>query len=143
MDVLCEAQVVVSTPLVKVRLARISHPTSTPPPLPPRLAPPFFLPPNNYVCPTLIIAVCAQADIEVPGAISLAPDRSLAKARVRVGIALMGEKISKKIKVYGGAGSYPDTYAIRLTFYGYDKEGTIVERTEFKSELRCERAGYG
>ncbi len=84
-----------------------------------------------------------EADIEVPGAVSLAPDRSLAKARVRVGIALMGEKISKKIKVYGGAGSYPDTYTIRLTFYGYDKEGTIVERTEFKSELRCERAGYG
>lgn len=84
-----------------------------------------------------------EADISVPEAVSLAPDRSLPKARVRVGIALMGEKISKKIKIYGGAGSYPDTYTIRLTFYGYDRDGTIAERAEFRSELRCEKAGYG
>ncbi len=84
-----------------------------------------------------------EADIATPDAVSLAPDRSLSKARMRIGIALPGGKASKKIKIYGGAGSYPDTYAIRLTFYGYGADGTIAERLEFRSELRCERAGYG
>jgi len=83
-----------------------------------------------------------EADVLVPEAISLAPDRSLSKGRVRIGIALPGEKISKKLKVYGGASSYPDTYVIRLTFFGYGKDGTIDERCELKSELRCEKAGY-
>ncbi|MFA4983349.1 MAG: hypothetical protein WC588_03985 [Candidatus Micrarchaeia archaeon] len=83
-----------------------------------------------------------EADVVVPAAISLAPDRSLAKGRVRIGIALAGERISKKLKVYGGASSYPDTYAIRLTFFGYGKDGAIGERCELKSELRCEKAGY-
>lgn len=84
-----------------------------------------------------------ECDIATPDAVSLAPDRSLSKGRMRIGIALPGEKISKKMKIYGGAGSYPDTYAIRLTFFGYGKDGTIGERCELKSELRCERAGYG
>lgn len=84
-----------------------------------------------------------EADVVLPDAISLAPDRSLSKGRMRIGIALAGEKISKKLKVYGGAGSYPDTYTIRFTFYGYGADGTIAERYEFRAELRCERAGYG
>ena len=83
-----------------------------------------------------------ECDISTPDAVSLAPDRSLSKGRMRIGIALPGEKISKKMKIYGGAGSYPDTYTIRLTFFGYGKDGTIDERCELKSELRCERAGY-
>ena len=83
-----------------------------------------------------------EADVVVPEAISLAPDRSLSKGRVRIGVALPGEKISKRLKIYGGASSYPDKYAIRLTFYGYGKDGTIAERCELKSELRCEKAGY-
>jgi len=84
-----------------------------------------------------------EADIAIPEAISLAPDRLLPKGRLRIGIALPGEKISKKLKIFGGASSYPDTYAIRLTFFGYGQEGTISERCELKAELRCERAGYG
>ena len=84
-----------------------------------------------------------EADITVPGAVSLAPDRSLSNGRLRIGIALAGGKAVKKLKIYGGAGSYPDTYTIRLTFFGYGADGTIAERTEMKSELRCERAGYG
>jgi len=84
-----------------------------------------------------------EADVATPEAVSLAPDRSLSKGRMRIGIALPGEKISKKVKIYGGASSYPDTYAIRLTFYGYGRDGTIEQRCELKSELRCEKAGYG
>ncbi|MEM4633833.1 MAG: hypothetical protein QW275_01630 [Candidatus Anstonellaceae archaeon] len=84
-----------------------------------------------------------EADIFVPEAVSLAPDRQLSKGRIRVGIALPGEKISKKVKIFGGASSYPDNYPIRLTFFGYGKDGAISQRCELKSELRCERAGYG
>lgn len=84
-----------------------------------------------------------ECDVTIPEAVSLAPDRMLSKGRMRVGIALPREKITKKIKIYGGASSYPDTYAIRITFFGYGKDGTIAERCELKSELRCEKAGYG
>jgi len=84
-----------------------------------------------------------ECDISTPEAVSLAPDRSLSKGRMRIGIALPGGRAVKKIKIYGGASSYPDTYAIRLAFFGYGEDGTIDERCEMKSELRCERAGYG
>lgn len=84
-----------------------------------------------------------EADVSIPEAVSLAPDRQLSKGRMRIGIALPREKIFKKIKIYGGASSYPDTYVLRLTFYGYGHDGTIEERCELKSELRCEKAGYG
>ncbi len=82
-----------------------------------------------------------ECDVSIPEAISLAPDRALSKGRMRIGIALPKEKISKKIKIYGGASSYPDTYVLRLTFYGYEKDGTIAERYEVKPELRCIRQG--
>ena len=84
-----------------------------------------------------------ECDVTIPEAISLAPDRMLSKGRMRIGICLPREKISKKIKIYGGASSYPDTYAIRITCFGYGKDGTIEERYELKSDLRCEKAGYG
>jgi hypothetical protein len=80
-----------------------------------------------------------ECDISIPEAISLAPDRQLSKGRMRIGIALPRDKISKKIKIYGGASSYPDTFVIRLTFFGYGKDGTIAERCEMKSDLRCEK----
>lgn len=80
-----------------------------------------------------------ECDISLPEAVSLAPDRSLTKGRMRVGIALPRDRISKKIKIYGGASSYPDTYAIKITIYGYGKDGAISERYDIKSELRCEK----
>ena len=82
-----------------------------------------------------------ECDVSVPDAISLAPDRPLPKGRIRIGILLPGGRISKKVKIYGGASSYPDTYAIRLTFYGYGSDGAIAERCEMKAELRCEKPG--
>lgn len=82
-----------------------------------------------------------ECDVSTPEAVSLAPDRMLSKGRMRIGIALPREKISKRMKIYGGASSYPDTYAIKLTIFGYGSDGTISERYEIKSELRCERGG--
>ncbi|VVC01305.1 Uncharacterised protein [uncultured archaeon] len=80
-----------------------------------------------------------ECDVSIPEAISLAPDRMLSKGRMRVGIVLPGERISKKIRIYGGASSYPDTYVLRLTFFGYSSDGVVAERYETKSDLRCER----
>ena len=84
-----------------------------------------------------------ECDVAVPDAVSLAPDRSLSKGRMRIGIVLPRGRISKKMKIYGGASSYPDTYAIRLTVFGYGADGAISERYELKSELRCDKVGYG
>ncbi|MEM4348418.1 MAG: hypothetical protein QXN37_02510 [Candidatus Anstonellaceae archaeon] len=83
-----------------------------------------------------------ECDVSVPEAISLAPDRQLSKGRMRVGIALPGGKASKKVKIYGGAGSYPDTYTIRLTIFGFGADGAIAERYDLKADLRCERVGH-
>ena len=80
-----------------------------------------------------------ECDVSIPEAVSLAPDRLLAKGRMRIGIVLPGGRISKKIKVFGGASSYPDTYVFRLTFFGYGSDGVVAERYETKAELRCER----
>ena len=82
-----------------------------------------------------------ECDLSIPEAISLAPDRTLSKGRIRVGIVLPGTRITKKIKIYGGASSYPDTYTIRLTFFGFSKDGVIAERSESRADLRCERLG--
>ena len=80
-----------------------------------------------------------EADLAIPEAISLAPDKMLSHGRLRIGIAQPGERISKKVRVFGGASSYPDTYALRLTFFGFGKDGTISERCELRADLRCEK----
>lgn len=80
-----------------------------------------------------------ECDISIPEAISLAADRTLTKGRIRVGIIKPGEILSKKVKIYGGASSYPDIYTIRITAYGFGRDGAIAIREEKKAELRCER----
>ncbi len=80
-----------------------------------------------------------EADVVIPEAVSFAPDKTLSHGRLRIGIALPGEKISKKVRIFGGASSYPDTYVLRLTFFGYGKDGTILERCELRADLRCEK----
>jgi hypothetical protein len=80
-----------------------------------------------------------EADVVIPEAISFAPDKLLSHGRMRIGIAPPNEKISKKVKVFGGASSYPDTYVLRLTIFGFGKDGTIAERCEMRADLRCEK----
>jgi hypothetical protein len=82
-----------------------------------------------------------EADVNVPKAISLAPDRELATGRLRIGIIKPNEILSKKVRIYGGASSYPELYQIRIIAFAFGKDGTITERAERKAELRCERIG--
>ena len=82
-----------------------------------------------------------ECDVVIPEAISLAPDKTLTKGRLRVGIVKPGGRASKKLKIYGGASSYPDDYSVRLTMFGFGRDGVISEREEKRSFLRCERLG--
>jgi len=82
-----------------------------------------------------------ECDVNLPDAISLAPDRKLSKGRSRIGIVGPKGRATKRIKIYGGASSYPDMYKIKITAYGFDQQGTIQVRSNKNVKLRCERIG--
>ena len=82
-----------------------------------------------------------ECDVELPDAISLAPDRKLSKGRSRIGIVGPKGRVTKRVKIYGGASSYPDIYKVNLTAYGFDQQGVIQTRNNRKVKLRCERIG--
>ena len=85
--------------------------------------------------------VWTECDVTVPEAISLAPDRQLLRGRLRIGIINPREILAGKCKVFAGVQSYPDNYTLKLTAFGFGKDGTIVAREEKKVNLRCERLG--
>ena len=82
-----------------------------------------------------------ECDVKMPEAISLAPDRQLAAGKTRMGIAMPSGKASKKIKIYAGASSYPDTYRIAMTVFAFGQDGVISYRQEARADLRCLRFG--
>jgi len=82
-----------------------------------------------------------ECDVKLPAAISLAPDKQLSSGRSRLGIALPGSLVKKKIRIYGGAASYPDTYRIMLTIFAFGSDGVIFSREERRADLRCLRFG--
>jgi len=84
-----------------------------------------------------------ECDVVLPEAISLAPDRTLSKGRLRIGIVDPKGKASGKCKIYASARSYPDRYPVQLIAYAYGRDGAIMGREEAKTELRCEQIGSG
>ncbi|MEM3399785.1 MAG: hypothetical protein QXP42_03050 [Candidatus Micrarchaeia archaeon] len=82
-----------------------------------------------------------ECDVHVPEALSLAPDRSLQKGRLRIGIINPGETRYGRCKVYSSSKSYPDVFPVKLVVYGFGKDGAIVAREEKTAHLRCERIG--
>jgi hypothetical protein len=82
-----------------------------------------------------------ECDVAVPDSVSLAPDKDLLKGRIRVGIINRGEILTGRCRVYGNARSYPDTYAIKLTAFGFGRDGGIKAREEKRVELRCDQLG--
>jgi hypothetical protein len=82
-----------------------------------------------------------ECDIKLPEAISLAPDRILTSGKTRMGIVIPGKSIKKKIKIYAGAQSYPDTYRIAYTIFAFGPDGVIAYRQDGKTDLRCLRFG--
>ena len=82
-----------------------------------------------------------ECDVFLPETLSLAPDRDLLKGRLRIGIIGSSEILTGKCKIYAGAKSYPEVYPIKITAYGFGKDGAIIQREEKKTELRCVQLG--
>lgn len=83
-----------------------------------------------------------ECDIELPEALSLASDKKLLKGRSRVGIVGPNANVTKRVKIYGGESSYPDSYSIKLTAYGFDEEGKIKIHDSKTVKLRCEKIAH-
>lgn len=79
--------------------------------------------------------------VKVPEPLSLASDKKLLVGKGRLGIALPGAKARKKLKIYAGAESYPDTYRIALTIFAFEPDGVIAYRQEERADIRCIRFG--
>jgi len=82
-----------------------------------------------------------ECDVTTPESISLAPDRALHRGRLRIGIINPGEILTGKCKIYANAQSYPDIYTLKLTAYGFGRDGAIAAREDRQVELRCEQLG--
>lgn len=80
----------------------------------------------------------AEADISVPEKLSLSPDNSLKKGRLRLGIVEKNQYIEKSAKVYANAYTNPQMYRCKATVYFYNKDGVIENRLEKPIDLRCE-----
>ena len=80
----------------------------------------------------------AEADISVPERLSLSPEGSLRKGRVRIGIVGEKEYIEKAIRVYANNYTNPQVYRCKIILYVYDKDGVISSRMEKPVDIRCE-----
>ncbi|MBI2079916.1 hypothetical protein HYT84_04060 [Candidatus Micrarchaeota archaeon] len=79
-----------------------------------------------------------EADIIVPEKLSLSPDNTLKKGRVRIGIVEKKQYMEKSVKVYGNTYSNPQIYRCKVVGYYYNKDGVIDARVEKPIDIRCE-----
>lgn len=82
--------------------------------------------------------VWAEAEISVPENISLSPNNTLRKGRVRVGIISKNEFLEKAVRVYAGSLTSPQMYKCSATLFVFNKDGVIDGRMEKSFNLRCE-----
>ncbi|NYZ73827.1 hypothetical protein H0O00_01670 [Candidatus Micrarchaeota archaeon] len=82
--------------------------------------------------------VWAEAEISVPENISLSPNNSLRKGRVRVGIIGKNEFLEKAVRVYSSSLTNPQMYKCDATLFVFNKDGVIDSRMEKSFNLRCE-----
>jgi len=80
----------------------------------------------------------AEADVNVPEHISLAPGAPLKKGRVRVGIIGKKEFLEKSVRVYSTTLTSPQIYRCNITLYVFNKDGVIDTRLEKPVDIRCE-----
>lgn len=79
-----------------------------------------------------------EADISVPERLSLGPDNSLRKGRVRIGIVGKNEFLEKAVRIYGNSFTNPQMYRVNTTLYVFNKDGVIESRMEKSLDIRCE-----
>ncbi|VVC02647.1 Uncharacterised protein [Candidatus Burarchaeum australiense] len=77
--------------------------------------------------------------VEVPDVLTLVPDKDVRKGKIRIGIISPGEILSGKCKIYSTARTYPELFVLKVTAFGYSRDGAISIREEKKIDLRCER----
>lgn len=80
----------------------------------------------------------AEADIHVPEKMSLSPDNSLRKGRVRIGIIEKNQYLEKAVRIYANTYTNPQMYRCRSIVYLYNKDGVIDGRIEKAVDIRCE-----
>lgn len=79
-----------------------------------------------------------EADVIVPEKLSLSPDNSLKKGRLRIGILDKNEFIEKATKIYANVYTNPQMYRCKAIIYFYNKNGIIDSRLEKTIDVRCE-----
>lgn len=80
----------------------------------------------------------AEADISVPEHVSLSPNNTLKKGRVRVGIVGKNEFIEKSVRVFSNSYTQPQMYKCGVVLYIFSKDGVIDSRIEKPINIRCE-----
>ena len=79
-----------------------------------------------------------EADVLAPEKLSLGPDNSLRKGRLRIGILSKNEFIEKACRIYANIYTNPQMYRCKAVVYFYTKNGVIDTRLEKSIDLRCE-----
>lgn len=79
-----------------------------------------------------------EADIMVPERLSLSPDNSLRKGRIRIGIVNGKEYLKKAARIYANTYTNPQIYRCKVIAYIYNKDGIIEGRLEKPIDIRCE-----
>jgi hypothetical protein len=82
--------------------------------------------------------IWAEADVSVPEHISLSPNNSLKKGRLRIGIVGKNEFLEKSVRVYSTSYTQPQMYKCGVTLYAFSRDGVIESRMEKSHNLRCE-----
>ncbi|MBI5227222.1 hypothetical protein HY988_01420 [Candidatus Micrarchaeota archaeon] len=82
--------------------------------------------------------IWVEADISAPEKLSLSPDTSLRKGRVRIGIIEKNQFLEKAVRVYANSFTNPQMYKCDATVYLFTKDGIIDARLEKSLNIRCE-----
>jgi hypothetical protein len=83
-------------------------------------------------------AVWTEADITVPEHVSLSPNNTLKKGRVRVGIVEKNQFLEKAVRIFSNTYTQPQMYKCGVVLYVFSKDGVIESRMEKPYNLRCE-----
>ncbi len=88
---------------------------------------------NSGVSPMWI-----EAEIHVPENLSLSPNNSLRKGRLRIGIVSKSEFLEKSTRIYSNSLTNPKMYRCNVTLYSFSKDGVIENRVDKPINIRCE-----
>lgn len=79
-----------------------------------------------------------ECEVFVKAPLSLANDKELSGAKLRIGILRPRGTKEKKIKLYTRPNNFPDPYNVNIVAYLYDEDGAIAERIEQNTDIMCE-----